>query len=75
MWHYVIVKIAVLVGLTEMHKTGCSEATQLVLHVPSSSWEAAEKRLVIVTIVIIVAGKGRQCFHKCWRAWARIWWP
>jgi len=22
-----------------------------------------------------MAGKGRQCFHKCWRAWARVWRP
>ena len=34
--HYVIVKTVVLVGLTGMHKTGCSEETRLVLHVPSS---------------------------------------
>ncbi len=27
----------VLVGLTGMHKTGCSGETRLVLHVPSSS--------------------------------------
>jgi len=33
----VIVKTVVLVGLTGMHKTGCSEETRLVLHVPSSS--------------------------------------
>ncbi len=37
MLHYVIVKTAVLVGLTGMHKTGCSGETRLVLHVPSSS--------------------------------------
>jgi len=34
----VIVKTVVLVGLTGMHKTGCSGETRLVLHVPSSSW-------------------------------------
>ncbi len=38
MLHYVIVKIVVLVGLTGMHKTGCSGETRLVLHIPSSSW-------------------------------------
>jgi len=32
-----IVKSVVLVGLTEMHKTGCSGDTRLVQHVPSSS--------------------------------------
>jgi len=37
MLHYVIVKTVVLVGLTGMHKTGCSGETRLVLHVPSSS--------------------------------------
>ena len=35
--HYVTVKTVVLVGLTWMHKTGCSGETRLVLHVPSSS--------------------------------------
>ena len=33
----VIVKTVVLVGLIGMHKTGYSEETRLVLHVPSSS--------------------------------------
>ncbi len=37
MLHYVIVKTVVLVGLTWMHKTGCSGETRLVLHVPCSS--------------------------------------
>jgi len=37
MLHYVIVKIVVLVGLTGMHKTGCSGETRFVLHIPSSS--------------------------------------
>ena len=37
MLHYVIVKTVVQVGLIEMHKTGCSGETRLVLHVPSSS--------------------------------------
>ncbi len=35
--HYVIVKTVVLVGLTGLHKTGCSGETRLVLHVTSSS--------------------------------------
>ena len=34
---WMIVKSAVLVGLMGMHKTGCSEETRFVLHVPSSS--------------------------------------
>ncbi len=38
MLHYVIVKTVVLVGLTGMHKTGCSGETRLGLHVPS--WKA-----------------------------------
>ncbi len=37
MLHYVIVNTVVLVGLTGMHKTGCSGKTRLVLHIPSSS--------------------------------------
>ncbi len=35
MLHYVTVKTVVSVGLTGMHKTGCSGETRLVLHVPS----------------------------------------
>jgi len=31
------IKTVELVGLTWMHKTGCSGETRLVLHVPSSS--------------------------------------
>ncbi len=34
----VMVKIAKLVDLIEMHKTDCYAETRLVLHVPSSSW-------------------------------------
>jgi len=34
---YVTVKTVVLVGLTGMHKTGCSGETRIVLHIPSSS--------------------------------------
>ncbi len=37
MLHYVTVKTVILVGLTGMHKTGCSGETRLVLHIPSSS--------------------------------------
>jgi hypothetical protein len=37
MLHYVTVNTVVLVGLTGMHKTGCSGKTRLVLHIPSSS--------------------------------------
>jgi len=37
MLHYVTVNSVVYVGLTGMHKTGCSGETRLVLHVPSSS--------------------------------------
>ncbi len=37
MLHYLIVKSVVLVGLTGMHKTGCSGELRLVLHIPSSS--------------------------------------
>jgi len=36
--HYMAVNTVILVGLTGMHKTGCSGETRLVLHVPSSSW-------------------------------------
>jgi len=36
MLHYMIVK-TVLVGLTGIHKKGCSGETRLVLHVLSSS--------------------------------------
>ncbi len=43
MFHYVIVKSVVLVGLIGMYKTGCFGETSLVLHVPSSS--RARKRL------------------------------
>ncbi len=34
MLHYVIVKTVILVGLTGMHKTGCSGETRLALHIP-----------------------------------------
>ncbi len=37
MLHYMIVNIAVLVGLFGTHKTGCSGEARLVLHIPSSS--------------------------------------
>jgi len=37
MLHCVTVNIVVLVGLTGMHKTGCSGETRLALHVLSSS--------------------------------------
>ena len=37
MLHYMIIKTVVSVGLTRMHKTGCSGEIRLVLHVPSSS--------------------------------------
>ena len=35
---FLLVVVLVRVGLTGMHKTGCSGETRLVLHVPSSSW-------------------------------------
>jgi len=37
MLYSVIVKAADLVGITGMHKTGCSGETRLLLHAPSSS--------------------------------------
>ncbi len=37
MLHYANIKNVIVLGLTGMHRTGCSEETTLVLHVPSSS--------------------------------------
>ncbi len=37
MLHFVAVNIAVLVGLTEVQKTGCSGDTRLVVRVSSSA--------------------------------------
>jgi len=51
MLHYVIVKTVVLVGLTGMHKTGCSERQDL-----SCTYLAhheLESVLIIIIIIII----------------------
>ena len=70
MLHYVIVKTVVLVGLMGMHKTGCSGATRLVLHVPSSSW--AGKRFNYYYYYYYYIFPSMYCIILCACLWIHI---
>jgi len=61
MLHYVIVKTVVLVGLIEMHKTGCSGETRLVTYLAHHELES----VLIIIVIMCLALLAMHHLHNC----------